>query len=439
MSGPTLRDVLAALPEETQPLVRRVLGRARERGDRVYLVGGPVRDLLLGRRLADVDLLVEGPEEGGAAALAEAAAGEARVVRHDRFGTVVMTEGDASLDLAGARRESYAHAGALPSVKVGTLEEDLARRDFTVNALAIPLSASARRAHPAVIDPGPGRADLEASVLRVLHRQSFHDDPTRALRAARLAGRLGFHLAQRTRTALNDALRDGAFGRVSGDRLRREVEKLFAEATAGADPARALTHLDEWHVLGAVEPGLALPRAARAPLRRLGRMWVEPPWPPGRFEPWAAGLALWLAPLDAALRRRALRRLSIRGERARRITEFPRARDRWLRRLARARGRGAVDAVLHGIEDERLLALAASGSPTERRRIARYAREDRGRRPPIGGSDLVELGMTGPDVGLALQRVRMAWLDGKVKSRDEALALARELGRRRAAARRRPR
>jgi hypothetical protein len=168
-------------------------------------------------------------------------------------------------------------------------------------------------------------------------------------------------------------------------------------------------------------------------------MFVEPPWPLGRFEPWAAGLTLWLAPLDAALRRRALRRLSVRGERARRITEFPRARERWLRGLARARGRGAVDAVLHGIEEERLLALAACGSPTERRRIARYAGEDRARRPPIGGSDLVELGMAGPDVGLALQSVRMAWLDGKVKSRDEALALAQELGRRRAAARRRPR
>lgn len=439
MSGPSLREVLAALPDATQPLVQRVLGCARERGDRVYLVGGPVRDLLLGRPVADVDLLVEAAEEGGAAALAEAAAGDARVVRHDRFGTVSMKEGDAAVDLAGARRERYAHPGALPSVEVGSLEQDLARRDFTVNALAIPLSAAARRAHPSVIDPGRGRADLDASVLRVLHSQSFHDDATRALRAARLAARLGFHLARGTRTALNDALRDGAFARVSGDRLRREVEKLFADARAGADAVRALVHLEEWHVLGGIEPGLALPRAARAPLRRLGRMFVDPPWPTGRFEPWAAGLTLWLAPLDAGLRRRALRRLSVRGERARRITEFPRARERWLRSLARARGRGAVDAVLHGIEDERLLALAACGSPTERRRIARYAGEDRARRPPVGGADLLELGMAGPDVGLALQRVRMAWLDGKVKSRDEALALAQELGRRRAAARRRRR
>lgn len=434
MSAPTLREVMAALPKETQPLVQRVLRGARQQGVRVYLVGGPVRDLLLGRAVADVDLVVEGAEEGAAAALAEAAADGVRVVRHDRFGTVVMSDGSASLDLATARRERYEHPGALPSVELGTLAEDLERRDFTVNALAIPLSAAARRAHPTVIDPGPGRADLAASVLRVLHRQSFHDDPTRALRAARLAGRLGFHLARRTRTALRDALRDGAFGRVSGDRLRRELEKLFADAVAGADPARAMAYLDEWHVLGAVEPGLELPRTARAPLRRLGRMLAEPPWTLGRCDPWVAGLALWLAPLEAALRRRTLQRLAVRGERAGRIVEFPRVRDRWLRRLARARGRGAVDAVLHGIEDERLLALAASGSPAERRRVARYAREDRGRRPPIGGSDLVELGMTGPDVGLALQRVRMAWLDGKVKSRDEALALARELGRRRRAA-----
>jgi tRNA nucleotidyltransferase (CCA-adding enzyme) len=421
-------EVQEALPAATRPLLARVLDTARRRGDGVSLVGGPVRDFLLGRPVLDVDLLVEPCAGGSAEALARAAAPEgARVVAHGRFGTVRLEAGGAALDLAGVRRESYAHPGALPSVEPAGLEEDLLRRDFSVNALALPLSPAARKGRPEVIDLAGGLADLDAGVLRVLHAKSFHDDPTRALRAARLAARLGFTLSRGTRAALRDALRDGAFGRVSGERLRRELERLFDDARRGLDPARALGALSDWHVLGALEPGLSLPQVARAPLRRLGRALSDPAWPRGRGEPWAAGLAVWLAPLDAGLRGRTLRRLSLRGERAAQIASFPRDRDRWLRALARARGRGAVDAVLREVEDERLPALSAWAPPAVARRIARWAREDRGRRPPLTGSDLVALGLAGPDVGRALARVRAAWLDGAVKSRDEALALAREL------------
>jgi tRNA nucleotidyltransferase (CCA-adding enzyme) len=425
-------DVLGALPAPTRPLVERVLDAARKRGDGVSLVGGPVRDFLLGRPLLDVDLLVEPVAGGSAEALARAAAPDgARVVAHGRFGTVRLEAGDAALDLAGVRRETYAHPGALPSVEPAGLDEDLLRRDFSVNALALPLSPAARKGRPPVVDVAGGLADLDAGILRVLHAKSFHDDPTRALRAARLATRLDFALSRGTRDALRDALRDGAFGRVSGERLRRELERLFDDATRGLDPARALGALSEWHVLAALEPGLALPPAARAPLRRLGRALADPAWPRGRAEPWAAGLAVWLAPLESGLRGRALRRLSVRGERAARIAGFPRERDRWLRALTRARGRGAVDGVLLAVEDERLLALTAWAPAPVARRIARWAREDRGRRPPLSGADLVALGLAGPDVGRALARVRAAWLDGAVKSRDEALALARELAHRR--------
>jgi len=427
-------DVLRALPEACAPLVERVLAVAERHAAAVYLVGGPVRDFLLGRPVVDVDLVVEGM---AAADLAkEAAPAGTRVVAHGRFGTVRLQDpeerGGGSVDLAGVRRETYAHPGALPSVEPAGLDEDLRRRDFTVNALAVPLSPAARRSRPAVIDPAEGLADLEARVLRVLHPRSFHDDPTRALRGARLAARLDFHLSRGTRGALRDALRDGAFGRVSGERLRRELEKLFDEARAGVDPVRALANLAHWHVLGALEPGLELPRAARAPLRRLGRAVARPWWTYQRLEPWAVGLALWLAPVSPGLRARSLRRLSVRGERARRIAGFPRQRDLLLRRLAEARGRGAVDRVLGGCDEETLLALAVAAAAPIRRKVVRWAAEDRGRRAPVTGDDLVDLGLAGPEVGRALDRVRGAWLDGAVRTREEALALAREIaGRRR--------
>lgn len=435
--------LVAALPPGDATIVQALVDAAEAEGVSLLAVGGPVRDLLLGRPLRDVDLIVEPtPErpEATAATLARKAALPGSQIRaHDRFGTLRISTAEGSVDIATVRRESYAHPGALPDVGAGTLEDDLRRRDFTVNALALPLSSAARAGRPPVLEADGGAIDLEARVLRIFHPRSFHDDPTRALRAARLAARLGFTLSRSTRSALRDALRDGAFGRVSGDRLRREIEKVFEDAQQGLDPADALRLAADWHVLAALEPGLTLPRESLAPLRRLGRAIVQPPWPAARARPYAAGLSLWLGPLDAGLRARALRRFAIRGALAERIGSFPKARDAWLRGLARARGRGAIDAVLAGVGDDEALALYAFAPPTARRRVARHMLEDRPRRLPVTGDDLLALGLAGPAVGRALARIRIAFLDGAVKDREDALALARELAGRRGGGRGRKR
>jgi tRNA nucleotidyltransferase (CCA-adding enzyme) len=439
MKAPRRSEVLRAVPEEAAVVVRAVLKEADARRLAVYLVGGPVRDLLLGREVADVDLIVAERGGTGAAELARAAAaGDIRVSEHDRFGTVTLQRGEVTVDLATVRRETYLHDGALPTVETGTLEEDLRRRDFTVNALALALSDAARSRHAEIVDFDEGIADLEQRRLRVLHPRSFHDDPTRALRAARLAPRLGFTVSRGSRSALRDALRDGAFGRVSGDRLRREIVKLFEDAARGLDPSRALRLLSEWHVLGALEPGLTLERDAVAPLRRLGRSIETPAWRCGRWRPWVSGLALWLAPAPPDLRRRALNRFSVRGRAAKKIEGFAKVRGGWLRDLERARGRGAVDAVLRQLDEEDLQALFATVSPARRRRITRYATEDRSRRAPVTGDDLMAIGLEGPAVGRALARIRAAYLDGAVNDREEALALARELLRRRGPAESKP-
>jgi tRNA nucleotidyltransferase (CCA-adding enzyme) len=424
-----------AIPESTRGLVEAVLKAADERGAAVYVVGGPVRDLLLDRPVVDVDLLVEG---SAAQDLAAAAAPPgAKLVSHGRFGTVTLQADGANLDIATVRRESYAHDGALPSVEPATLEEDLHRRDFSANALALPLSGEARSRHTGLVDPEGGAADVEARRLRVLHPRSFSDDPTRALRAARLAPRLGFSLSRGTRSALRSALRDGAFGKVSGDRLRRELIRVFDDAREGLDPARALRLASEWHVLGALEPGLGLPKDAVVGLRRVGRAVASPPWRVGRCRPWVSGFCVWLAPLAPGLRRRALKRLSVRGDVAERIALFPRSRDAWLRALERARGRGAIDAALAAVDEDSLLALHASATPTLRLRIARHANEDRQRRMPISGDDLLAIGLEGPALGRTLSRVRVAFLDGAVSTPEEALALAVEIAKR--SGRRKPR
>ena len=425
-------DVLRSLPPAATPLVEAVLEAADGVGARILLVGGPVRDLILDRAVRDVDFVVDaGSKDRGEAASEigrRVSAGDVRMIEHGRFGTVRLEAGEAVVDLATLRRETYARAGALPDVEPGSLEDDMARRDFSVNALALPLEGDPSR--QLVIDLVGGLEDVASKRLRVLHDRSLHDDPTRALRAARLAPRLGFSLARETRGALRDALRDGAFGAVSGDRLRREIEKCFSDAALGLDPPAALKRLDTWHVLTALEPGLGLPKDSITALRRLGRAFADPPWRSGRYRPWVAGLALWLGPLSPSLRKRTVQRFSVRGDAADRIIGFPRYRDATLRQLAKARGRGAVDSLLAGTAEEELHALHAAAEPALRRRVERWAAEDRTRRLPVSGAELVALGLEGPAVGRVLARVRGAWLDGEVANREEALALAEELARR---------
>ena len=432
MTEPDGEAFLRTVAPGTAPLLRSVLEAADAKGFAVYAVGGPVRDWLLGRGIADLDLIVEARGAEGAEALGRAvSAGAVRLRSHDRFGTLSLEGPGGAIDLATVRRETYAYPGALPTTEPGTLEEDLHRRDFSVNALALALSRVARKRHPGVIDVEGGLGDLAGRRLRVLHSLSFRDDPTRALRAARLAPRLGFTLTRDSRAALRDALRLGAFGRVSGERLRREIEKLFQDAALGLDPTLALRLLESWHVLGALEPGLTLPRAVHAPLRRLGRAVSAPPWRRGRWRVWVSGLAVWLAPLSPALRRRSLARFAVRGALALWVSAYPKLQAEKLRVLQRARGRGAIDAALADLDEDGLHALWAGAPPTARRRVARYAQEDRGRRAPVSGNDLVPLGLSGPELGRALARIRAAFLDGGVRTREEAIALARELGGRR--------
>jgi tRNA nucleotidyltransferase (CCA-adding enzyme) len=416
---------LRAVPRGLRPLVERIdaAGERLELG--VHLVGGPVRDLLLGRPLLDVDLLVEarGASRAEPAVLLARSAvqGDERIVAHARFGTVSVHAPAGIVDLARARTEQYAADGALPSVRAGTLEQDLWRRDFSVNALAIPLNAVARAGRPALVDLVGGRRDLATRTLRVLHARSFHDDPTRALRAARFAARLGFRLEPGSRAALAAACAAGSFGAVSGERFRAELERSFADAQA--DPGQVLARLAGWGVLGALVPGLALPRGTRPGLRWLGLLLAAPP--PGLVpDALLASLMCWLAPEAPARRRRLLARLAVSGRPATRVLAFPALSRRLSRALRRPASRGADDARLRPLPPEELLALAAFASSDARRRILRHANEDRALVLPVDGADLVALGLEGPAIGRALTALRRAFLDGVVADREQALAFA---------------
>jgi tRNA nucleotidyltransferase (CCA-adding enzyme) len=249
-------DLPAAPTEDGQALLERLralpggpelIALARERGG-IELVGGAVRDLMLGAPPRELDAVVRAEVEPLAQELAERLGGEATV--HERFGTALVRAPRVDVDLATMRAESYPSPGALPQVRPGTPDEDLRRRDFTVNAIALALAgeeAGRLRAVPGAFD------DIAARRLRVLHERSFLEDPTRILRMARYAVRLGFEVEPHTAELAALALRAGALKTVSGARLGAELRLAFAEPCA----VEVLAELDLLGVLSAWESGVS--------------------------------------------------------------------------------------------------------------------------------------------------------------------------------------
>jgi tRNA nucleotidyltransferase (CCA-adding enzyme) len=368
-----------------------------------WLVGGAVRDLLLGADSVDLDVAIEGDARAVARELAERLGGEA--VEHERFGTATVTAGDLAVDLASTRRERYAQPGALPDVEAAPLDDDLARRDFTVNAMAGGLPSGELR------DPHGGRGDLDAGVIRVLHPGSFTDDPTRLLRAVRYESRLGFRMDPETERQAREAIAAGALSTVSGARVRDELLDLLAEPAVAA----SVTRMADLGLDRALSPLLGNARpddvaaAADAAAQRGGQR---------RF----AALAAMIAP-DPEDLLGWIEDLNLRAEDRDAVLHAARKGPQLVRSLEPKLPDSALHALLHCELPETLgvaVALGARHQP-----IDRYLDQLSGARLQITGDDLRAAGIPeGPAIGRALRETLKRKLDGEVDGRDEELALA---------------
>jgi tRNA nucleotidyltransferase (CCA-adding enzyme) len=333
----------------------------------VYLVGGAVRDLLLGQPKADVDLAVEG-EVGALADRLGAVTAE-----HERFGTVKVDVDGHEVDLVGLRTETYPEPGALPVVsRAQSVEEDLARRDFTINAMAIPLQGD-----PRLIDPYGGKGDLDEGLLRVLHDRSFVDDPTRAIRAARYASRFGFALEPKTEGLLLQT----DLTTVSADRRRAELERLACEENARA----GFELLANWGLIDLRPNGLRLMKA-------VGGLLETPHW----AEEVPREQALVAAALGPPGGEEVL--ASMWKPKPGEGVELAERRDPVELILARAMGADWLDSYL-----------------TAWRKI----------QLEIDGDDLIAAGIEqGPAIGRGLRAARHKKLEGEIFGREEELATA---------------
>jgi tRNA nucleotidyltransferase (CCA-adding enzyme) len=383
-----------------------------------YLVGGSVRDLLLGRpAVSHLDLAIRGDARSVARALAERLSGEAR--EYERFGTAVVAVEGFEYDMATTRRETYDAPGALPRVEAAPLAEDLVRRDFSVNAMAIGLRGD-DLGH--LYDPHGGLSDLEAGLLRVLHEQSFSDDPTRLLRGVRFEARLDFSLYPDTEVLAREAVGSDALSTVSADRVGRELLKTLEEDAAPT----AVRRLKDLGIDRALHPALspdqelvasaalgAVTLGANRVTAELAAMVVDDPQ---ELDLWVTGLPLEARDRDAVSRAARV---------APRICAALRDREHTPSELR----------ALLGKEPGEALALAlALGAPSDP--ILRWVTDLSRVGLEIGGADLLAAGVPeGPAIGRALEETLRRKLDGLVDGRDEeletALAVARgEAGRR---------
>jgi tRNA nucleotidyltransferase (CCA-adding enzyme) len=412
---PLVEKLLSRLSAPTAAALTETVKAASRRGLSLYLVGGSVRDLLLERSHLDVDLAVE----GDAVSLAEemAAAVGARLAVHRRFGTASLRLPagqagglDFGLDLAQTRGERYERAGALPSVHPAAIAQDLARRDFTVNALALGLAGGQAGL---LLDPYDGQRDLAARRLRVLHERSFQDDATRILRGLRYEGRLGFRFEATTQRFL---CRDLSYlETISGPRLRRELLAILAEDL----PERILARAQALGVLPALHPALSFDRRRAAAFAA------------ARRRPLAALPEVYLCLLVAGAAPNqvegAVLRLTLHGAWERALRDSLRLREEASRLAVAGLRPSQVVAILEPLSGAAIAAHALMEPPgIVRRRLRQYLEHWRYRRPALRGRDLQALGVApGPAMGQMLARLRVARLDGEARKRQDEVMLIR--------------
>src|SRR5262245_26343623 len=398
-----------ALPEAARAALVAVGEAAAAHGSRAFAVGGLVRDVLRRGRLDEVDLdvAVEGDGLAVATTLAERLGGEVRA--HPRFLTAsVVGVAAGRIDVATCRSERYETPAALPKVMPATIEEDLRRRDFSVNALAVELEGGAF----GLLDPEGGRRDLAGRRLQVLHPLSFVEDPTRIFRAARYAERLGFAVAAASRRAQALALRLAPYPALSGERLSAELAHVVAEAR----PAATLTRLGR---AGAFRLLDSRYRFTAETARHLTRLPEALAW--ARAQTLASSLDLTalaiVASQSAAVAEACLIRLAFRGAPLARLLRALGEGEEMASRLRDAASPAARAHAVAGRGPVELAWLWLLGDAAVRDRLDGILERTRNARPTLRGDDVIALGVTaGPQVARALAGLRDARMNGAVSN-----------------------
>ena len=421
------KKMVSMLPAGIVRLLKNIGSLSNESGFSAFLVGGVVRDLLLGAKNLDLDIVVEGSAIEIGKVLANKLKGA--LVIHKRFGTcTVVTKDRLKIDLATARKETYERPAALPTVEFSSLKDDLIRRDFTINAMALSLNSAS---FGQLVDFFGGQSDLLHGRIKVMHDASFIDDPTRIFRAVRFEQRFGFTIEAHTQNLIRNAIRQEMFDKTQAQRIRDEIMLILKEAK----PLRAVKRMSELHELRFIHHNIALDHHIIKLCNAIDETckWYEKA--SFRKRPVEKWLVYLMALCDnltykemAALCDKFVFR---RVERLRLLACKEKA-DRLLRilRSRKALKASQIYAHLIGLSFEELIfIMAKSDSSRARSRIKEFLQKYQGIHLKIGGSDIRSLGLKpGPVFKKILDKVLHQKIDGILKTKRDELDYARKWG-----------
>ncbi len=420
-----MKKYLKELPKEIKDLISLAGDLAYSNNMSVYLVGGFVRDLILGVKNLDLDIVVESDGIKFAEALSQKL--NVGLIRHRRFGTAtVVLKRHLKIDIATARREYYPEAAHLPEVSCGVLKDDLMRRDFTINAMAISIN---HRDFGHFIDCFTGKEDLAAKKIRVLHDLSFIDDPTRILRAIRFEQRLNFKIEPETLKLLSQANRLKMLERVQPQRLRDELVMILKEE----NPLKPLNRINELTGFNFITRGLSISKKTAIFLKsiKLQVLWFKNKHPKRRqLDTWLIYFIGLLDSLNINNIRLICRKFVFRKGEEIRILAYKKLKPKFIKELSRDKIRPSkVFGFLEPLSYEVIILIRAKYKKGSlRKNIDDFLKIYNGMHLYISGRDLNKLGLTpGPYYQTIFHRVLNAKLDGLVKTKKEELELIKKI------------
>ncbi len=404
-------EVKNKLPARALSIMDKASRLASARGEKLFLAGGAVRDLLLGRPVLDVDLLLEGDATVLATELAQGE--DAQLTLHKPFLTASLHWPDLSMDLTTARRESYARAGMLPDIQPGNLKDDLRRRDFSINAMAISLNPAD---YGLLIDFYGGLEDLNNKLVRILHDQSFSDDATRLWRAVRYEQRLGFHIEEGTQKLLERDL--PMLATISGERIWYEMECAFGETL----PEKVFIRASELGILAYLDTNLRGGGWLSAWFEDARRLSLPQKPTTGLY------LTLLTYKLDTVASEKIRCYLNLNKTLARTLHDSQKIKTFHEELSEKERQPSAIYLHLQSYSEDAIITnLIACEAANVRLSIQRYMDELRYVKTSLNGDDLIALGMKqGPRIKLLLGLLLNARLDGEVTTRDDELQLLKK-------------
>lgn len=392
-------------------------------GVEIFVVGGFVRDLMLERPIEDVDVVVEG--DGIAFARYFASMHHCRLHQHRKFNTaVIIFEDGFKIDVASARLEYYATPAALPVVENSSIKMDLARRDFTINTLAISLNAES---FGTLIDYFGGVRDIKDKIIRIIHNLSFIEDPTRIFRAIKFSNRFGFRVGKVTANLIKNALNVGAVKHLSGLRVLSELKQIFSED----NPLPAVQTMADYDIDKVIHHDLKLTDTTRALFKSVGKTlaWHDLLYEDDAYPRWSVYFMAWLHGYSFTVSSQIADRLMFPiKERELLLEQRIKAaqRIRLIEKNYPVSNQQMYRWLIHFKTECLLFMLALTKKESVRKAISHFYTHQRKTQPLIGGKDLKSVGIKpGPIYSTILNKIIDEKLDGKLNTMEEEIEFAK--------------